>query len=167
MVLKSFEAEEEQKKGTAQNQLPLLRDYVKEQLEQGNVEVYEKLLLVREFALSKAKKHLKLYTEECLALLSVDDKLGKNILSLFPNLKGEGFAMCILPQKHGKRGFTVGADQEIKVVWCQDVDCAYIIPLEEKTQKQKELTLADFVIGLPELLEDGKKQTQRSKTKTE
>ena len=158
MSFKSLEADNQTE--ASEFKLPLIRYYIKEQEKLGNTSIYETPLVVTQIDTTRAGDKLRLTTEVCVALLDINDKLAQNITNLLTGLSGLGNAMCILPQKQNRRGFTVGVEDTKKVLWVRDFDSTYTLdPKTSNPPIQRELTLADFALALPELIEDGKRQT--------
>jgi hypothetical protein len=110
---------------------PLLRNWCKSETKAGR-EPYEQPLTVRGLKESRSGEWLVAELNECTALIPAKSDLGKNLLDLMPQLKGEGNRLVVIPHKKGKLGFSVGVDDSIKVhyrwnseeeyLWCSGRD---------------------------------------------
>lgn len=93
--------------------LPLLREWVKEQVTLG-IEVYEIPISLRELKLSSNEDWVICSSNDFAALVSTKSILGKSLRDLIDTLSGEGNQIVIIPKKSGKLGFGIAIDSSLK-----------------------------------------------------
>lgn len=105
--------------------MPLLRNYCKQQIKAGN-NPYEEPIQVRCLKVSKSGEWVIAETDVCVALVNTGSTLGSTLEELITQLKGEGYALVLIPHKKGKLGFSVGLDEELTVYYKYDTEEEYL-----------------------------------------
>lgn len=105
--------------------LPLLRNWCKQEVKAGR-QPYEEPIQVRCVKVSKSGEWVIVETDVCVALVNTGSSLGSNLEELITQLRGEGYALVLVPHKKGKLGFSVGLDKETTVFYKYDTEEEYL-----------------------------------------
>jgi len=128
--------------------LPLLRNWCKTEVKAGR-DPYEQKQVIHCIKVSKSGEWVVLETKTCVALVNMGSDLGTQLAQLHTQLKGEGYALVLVPHKKGKLGFSVGLDEETKVYYKYDGEEEYLWATFKSAPPRKELVLDPALILTP------------------
>lgn len=123
--------------------LPLLREWVKEQVALG-IEVYEVPISLRELKLSSSEDWVICSSNDFAALASTKSALGKSLLDLINTLSGEGNQLVIVPKKSGKLGFGIAVDSDLKAWYSRQKDSVSLWIANSQVRSRIEEPITDL-----------------------